>query len=966
MFPVTTMIAESAHVWNLLVLSYGASSPALSNRERFPTLFRTHPSANMQNPTRVHLFERFKWKRITILQSAEEVFDSTAKDLEEQCREKGIRVERHSFYGDPKDALKAIRRQDARIIVGLFYATEARRVLCQAYHYGLYGHKFVWFMIGWYADTWFIPHPDEGLNCTRKNMEQAVQYHFTTESIMLSRDTLPTISGMTGAQFLKRLRRRIITDPQETGGWPEAPLAYDAVWALALMLNCTMDKLINGKGLQQFNYKNKLIAKRMFECMKNIQFRGVSGQVMFSDLGDRIARTQIEQMQNGKYILLGYYDSSTQTLEWKNKEKFIGSKGPPSDSTRIKQWPIGVDYRLYLVCVNIMVVAIVFCISIFIFNQRYSHRRIIIQSQRQCNNLLIAGSVLSLFSLAPIGFPQDGANDDSIGQIATLGGENKIYSTSPFLFSTFCHLKLLLLMMGFSLAYGSLFAKVWVAHKLGSIQKNRQMTAANNNNEESSDAGACSNIQLNSQQIPPTPWDSIRTLLTAITNKQAIVANALRKISQHSYGNLSSASAGSKSPAPNRRNIAMLQTSLSVNLLNLPIPPSNFYPIIGIICLIDLAVSLFWFLFDPMQQQQIHFPLQEPPIGTELDIMLLPVLDLCQSQYHDVWTAILLSYKGLLLLLGLFLAYDTKHLKVRYLNDLNSALLSVCNVGVLCLLCGTIVVFFLRTQPNPFFCFISITVYVCTFVSIGLIFGPKLLFIYRNPHSTKEEEEEEEQYQKQNTFHESSINQAEQHRYQQLLKENIELKRQIETRNIRIQECRRILENQLVLSSPRVKSNRKFVPQNNNNNNTAAISSSITIEYTSSSCLPTTSSGVGGMGGNGGILLELDQTTISSVIEPTMITILDQQQELSTIEMEQSCDITEEELPLIEDVRRREERSPIVGGGGDTGVCSDYDEDEENYLNKRKPILQNNSSSELLNNKGEDEEEGEEDEEILL
>uniref|UniRef100_A0A915N4R3 Receptor ligand binding region domain-containing protein n=1 Tax=Meloidogyne javanica TaxID=6303 RepID=A0A915N4R3_MELJA len=397
---------------------------------------------------RVHLFERFKWKRITILQSAEEVFDSTAKDLEEQCREKGIRVERHSFYGDPKDALKAIRRQDARIIVGLFYATEARRVLCQAYHYGLYGHKFVWFMIGWYADTWFIPHPDEGLNCTRKNMEQAVQYHFTTESIMLSRDTLPTISGMTGAQFLKRLRRRIITDPQETGGWPEAPLAYDAVWALALMLNCTMDKLINGKGLQQFNYKNKLIAKRMFECMKNIQFRGVSGQVMFSDLGDRIARTQIEQMQNGKYILLGYYDSSTQTLEWKNKEKFIGSKGPPSDSTRIKQWPIGVDYRL----------------------------------------------------------------------------------------------KLLLLMMGFSLAYGSLFAK---------------------------DAGGCSNIQLNSQQIPPTPWDSIRTLLTAITNKQAIVANALRKISQHSYGNLSSASAGSKSPAPNRRNIAILQTSLSVNLLNL-------------------------------------------------------------------------------------------------------------------------------------------------------------------------------------------------------------------------------------------------------------------------------------------------------------------------------------------------------------------------------------------------------------
>lgn len=65
------------------------------------------------------------------MQSVEEVFTSTAKDLEEQCREKGIRVERQSFYGDPTDAVKTLVRQDARIIVGLFYVTEARRVLCQ-------------------------------------------------------------------------------------------------------------------------------------------------------------------------------------------------------------------------------------------------------------------------------------------------------------------------------------------------------------------------------------------------------------------------------------------------------------------------------------------------------------------------------------------------------------------------------------------------------------------------------------------------------------------------------------------------------------------------------------------------------------------------------------------------------------------------------------------------------------------
>ncbi len=54
-----------------------------------------------------------------------------AKDLEMKCREKGIKVNRQSFYGNPADAVKTMIRQDARIIVGLYYETEARKVLCE-------------------------------------------------------------------------------------------------------------------------------------------------------------------------------------------------------------------------------------------------------------------------------------------------------------------------------------------------------------------------------------------------------------------------------------------------------------------------------------------------------------------------------------------------------------------------------------------------------------------------------------------------------------------------------------------------------------------------------------------------------------------------------------------------------------------------------------------------------------------
>lgn len=73
----------------------------------------------------------------------------TVEDLENRCMEAGIEiVTRQSFLSDPTDAVRNLRRQDARIIVGLFYVVAARRVLCEMYKQQLYGRAYVWFFIG--------------------------------------------------------------------------------------------------------------------------------------------------------------------------------------------------------------------------------------------------------------------------------------------------------------------------------------------------------------------------------------------------------------------------------------------------------------------------------------------------------------------------------------------------------------------------------------------------------------------------------------------------------------------------------------------------------------------------------------------------------------------------------------------------------------------------------------------------
>lgn len=94
---------------------------------------------------------KYGWSRVAILQEAEEVFISTVEDLESRCLEAGIEiVTRQSFLSDPTDAVRNLRRQDARVIVGLFYVVAARRVLCEVYKQQLYGRSNVWFFIGKY------------------------------------------------------------------------------------------------------------------------------------------------------------------------------------------------------------------------------------------------------------------------------------------------------------------------------------------------------------------------------------------------------------------------------------------------------------------------------------------------------------------------------------------------------------------------------------------------------------------------------------------------------------------------------------------------------------------------------------------------------------------------------------------------------------------------------------------------
>ncbi|XP_063590755.1 gamma-aminobutyric acid type B receptor subunit 1-like [Penaeus indicus] len=626
---VSTTIGEAAKMWNLVVLSYGSSSPALADRNRFPTFFRTHPSATVHNPLRIKIMQKYDWSRVAILQQAEEVFISTVEDLEVRCKEAGIEiVTRQSFLSDPTDAVRNLKRQDARIIVGLFYVVAARRVLCEIFKNKLYGKSYVWFFIGWYEDGWYEQHlQEEELNCTREEMRLAAEGHLTTEALMWNKDNQRTISGMTVGDFRRRLNQALIDNGHRNGstpvGYQEAPLAYDAVWSVALALNRTMERLAaRNTSIEEFTYTNKEIADELYSAMNATQFLGVSGRVAFSTDGDRIAWTQVEQMIDGKYKILGYFDGQTDNLTWYNLEIWVGN--------------------------------------------------LIQMSHPACNNITLVGIILCL------------------GSIFLLGLDGQFVSEQKF--PSVCGLRAWCLSLGFTLAYGAMFSKIWRVHRL--------------------------------------------TTKTKTENKR--------------------------------------------------VEPWKLYVMVGSFVVVDVIVLGVWQGVDPQQRTLEVFPL-EVPRDTVEDIKIKPELEHCESQHNTIWLGLLYSYKGLLLIFGLFLAYETRSVKLKQINDSRLVGMSIYNVVVLCLITAPVTLV-ISSQQDAAFAFVSLAIIFCCFLSMALVFVPKIVEVMRHVERTE-------------STVDGAPSKEEEERYQKLLRDNEEMQRIISEKEEKIRLLKLKLQERAAIRS---------------------------------------------------------------------------------------------------------------------------------------------------------------------
>uniref|UniRef100_A0A4W6D5L5 Gamma-aminobutyric acid type B receptor subunit 1 n=1 Tax=Lates calcarifer TaxID=8187 RepID=A0A4W6D5L5_LATCA len=623
---VSTLVAEAARMWNLIVLSYGSSSPALSNRQRFPTFFRTHPSATLHNPTRVQLFQKWKWTKIATIQQTTEVFTSVYKEK-------------------------------------------------------LYGKKYVWFLIGWYADNWF-KIKDPSINCTVEQMTEAVEGHVTTEIVMLNPETVRGASNLTSQEFLAQLMSKLGgKNPEETGGFQEAPLAYDAVWALALALNKTVGPLkAKGHRLEDFNYNNRDITAEIYRAMNTSSFEGVSGHVVFDAQGSRMAWTLIEQLQGGSYKKIGYYDSTKGNLSWYGNDKWIGS-GPPADQTVVIEEFRYLSQKLFVsvsVFAGLGILLGIICLTFNIYN---SNVRYIQNSQPYLNNMTAVGCMMALAAVFPLGI--DGLH---------------VHRRQ---FPVVCQFRLWLLGLGFSLAYGSMFTKIWWVH-------------------------------------------------TVFTKKD-------EKKDKRKH-----------------------------------LEPWKLYATVGVLLGIDILSLMIWQIVDPLHITVEKFT-REAPKG-DLDVLIQPLLEHCSSEKMNTWLGVVYGYKGLLLLLGIFLAYETKSISTEKINDHRAVGMAIYNVAVLCMITAPVTMI-LSSQQDASFAFASLAIVFSVYITLVVLFVPKM----RRLITRGEWQSDAQETMKTG----SSTNNNDEEKSRQLERENKELQKIIQEKEERVSELRNQLSERQALRSRR-------------------------------------------------------------------------------------------------------------------------------------------------------------------
>ncbi|XP_070533393.1 gamma-aminobutyric acid type B receptor subunit 2-like [Ptychodera flava] len=457
----TIAVASFSSYYNLVQMSYSAKTLELSDKTKYPLFFRTAQSYITQNAARVAIMKHFNWSHVATLYASDKSFLMVNGDLLKRMKSNSIDLlVSMAIDYDQMAKLEILKEHDSRIIVVEGFPEDLRPLFCLAYQMDMYGDSYAWMIPGSFPEGWWREY-DERINCTGDEMDKVVESAIlTTGSNKYITSNQTTINGETYDKYQERYVNRLKgrDDYTEYDYYPEHGYGYDAVWALALGLNSSIELIANTtmmdsngtirpKRLDYFTYGDSEMSEIFRRTLRNISFTGVTGEVSFNQFGDRIGQTVVYQIQDGNVTLIGKSENE-EHLELSRPFKWQGDR-PPSDGHR-KVYNIQyINDYIFAGAVAITLIGVAVTLTLLVFNMQQRNHGFVKLSSPRMNNIILIGSLLVNLSI-----------------ICGAIYRSKFLDDNVIVRTIFCVITNWFLSIGLSLALGSMFAKTWRVHRV--------------------------------------------------------------------------------------------------------------------------------------------------------------------------------------------------------------------------------------------------------------------------------------------------------------------------------------------------------------------------------------------------------------------------------------------------------------------------------------------------------------------
>ncbi|CAH1794813.1 unnamed protein product [Owenia fusiformis] len=157
---------------------------------------------------------------------------------------------------------------------------------------------------------------------------------------------------------------------------------------------------------------------------------------------------------------------------------------------------------------------------------------------------------------------------------------------------------------------------------------------------------------------------------------------------------------------------------------------SQLFGMVGVLILVDVLILTTWTIVDPLKASS--FIMDEELDETNDDLIIIPHYTECQSKHSLWWLLTLYCYKGLLLIIGSLLAWETRKVTIPGLNDSKIIGMCVYNITVLSAFSVPITHLLTDAQFLTRFCLISSLMIVCTTTTLLILFVPKVMMRSQN------------------------------------------------------------------------------------------------------------------------------------------------------------------------------------------------------------------------------------------